>query len=1103
MAGKLTGDLRRVAGKLKVEFYRSTNPDLAHMTDQELREHWQTHGSKEGRLGQPDGHDFDPDFYLAYYPDLVPAGIVTAEDARHHWLRYGRAEERFASLDDWASNVGPEILIDVSTLDVDTILSQNKSISAKMSDVCDLCVGEVTKPLKLFEDPKRTAQLYIDIGRQLLGKREGLLARNAFEAALLFETSPAALAGVGQSWLVEPERAHRRKALGYFEAAAEMDRGSAKDPVDYVVAEHLDVDSPQVVDGIITCYLDIEQPRSALALIRKRMAAAPSATWLYYSADRVAKAYYNQLDATLKVQAALGERDEMIELADTYADEVYRSYFDFLTTFETPGDAWNQHGPTQKVLIIGDFSVPQCERYRVNQKVEQLNSQGIAVTVQDWNDLNDDLRAVSFHDTVIFYRVPAAPLVLKAMAISNAAGNKTFYEIDDLLFEKVYPPPIESYGGNVPPSFYHNLTTGMALMQAAAKRCPFAIASTAPLAALLAEHVTTKKCLVHRNGLDSLSQFDVADKSQKEHVDIIYASGTLAHNEDFFEQAYGPLKDILRKHRHVRLVIAGYLELSNDFVREFGDQLIRLPFVANVQAYWQYLKSADINLAVLNDDLINGAKSELKWVEAACFKIPSILSLTENYDDVIADGEDAYLVSTPDEWGDVLEALVTNPELRSTIGTAAHDRIVKDYSVSALGKKLVADMNSVAPRPDGPSKKKIALVNVFFPPQSIGGATRVLSDNFDEIQEKYGDDFELVVFTSDTHCTDPHLLHTYHYKGVKVYRSTIDYRENMDWEASDDEMYRLFAEFLRVEKPDLVHFHAVQRLTASIVHATKDAQIPYIVTAHDAWWISDFQFLTDKFGTVYPMGHPDPYAPRTLRDSVTLTESLDRLTYLRSLLDGAAQVLTVSESFAEIYKANGFPQIQVNKNGVSSNVDWAPKDTSDHERVICGHVGNAARHKGFHLLRDAVLEAQPEHLEFLVVDYAMTPGSTRHVKWGSVPVTFIAPVPQTEIASLYQQIDVLFAPSLWPESFGLVTREAAASKCWVVASDRGAMGEDVEDGVTGFRVSPELGAMVEVIEKIDSEPMKYKGLSPTASPRLSDDQATELVEIWDQSITNS
>jgi glycosyltransferase involved in cell wall biosynthesis len=49
---------------------------------------------------------------------------------------------------------------------------------------------------------------------------------------------------------------------------------------------------------------------------------------------------------------------------------------------------------------------------------------------------------------------------------------------------------------------------------------------------------------------------------------------------------------------------------------------------------------------------------------------------------------------------------------------------------------------------------------------------------------------------------------------------------------------------------------------------------------------------------------------------------------------------------------------------------------------------------------------------------------------------------------------VLIAPSIWPESFGLVTREALAAGLWVIASQAGALAEPIEHDVNGFVVKP-------------------------------------------------
>jgi glycosyltransferase involved in cell wall biosynthesis len=97
---------------------------------------------------------------------------------------------------------------------------------------------------------------------------------------------------------------------------------------------------------------------------------------------------------------------------------------------------------------------------------------------------------------------------------------------------------------------------------------------------------------------------------------------------------------------------------------------------------------------------------------------------------------------------------------------------------------------------------------------------------------------------------------------------------------------------------------------------------------------------------------------------------------------------------------------------------------------------------------------------------------------------------------LYRQIDVLWAPSIWPESYGLVTREAAACGCWVVASAMGGIGEDVIEDRTGHVIAPTIENIIEVLTKIASEPTRYKALPETSSIRSVYEQVKELVEIY-------
>ncbi|ANP75033.1 glycosyl transferase family 1 [Vibrio crassostreae 9CS106] len=1076
--------------ELDLDFYRSANPDLREFSDSQLYDHWHHYGRNEGRLANACGvseetnldFELDPSFYISYYPDLQVANITTIEQAKLHWVKYGKEEGRYRTAKEWMKENNHHQFSDPSTYNYNFILEANKNLNVTSRDLLELSIGKLSKVIRLYANDKENSNFYRDFGincynhfKSTNDQQNLESALTAWRTSLYFEKTSEVIELIGNTYL---DRGDYRTAQKVYESALEITQ---------TFNIHL-------IQNLLTCYEKLAKVRRSVKLLADLQVRFPEVSYINELLDQtVEKLYFNFL-GDIQVLAVLDNKSQMVQRVKEFSALAYSAFHTSFTRQEPDSVELKPNLNRNKILIVGDYHVQQCIRYRIDQKVEQLESQGKTVTTLDWMVLEENQNLLAMHDVVIFYRVPAVPHVLKAMAQINANGKASFYEIDDLLFEESYPASLDSYGGGVGLNTYIELRKSMASFNAAASFCRFGISSTKLLCTKLAELVKSKQCLLHRNGLDQLNSFRTLDKSHKDTVDIFYGSGTLAHNTDFIEQALPALESVLTKYLHARLIIAGHLQLPVDFVRKFKEQIQQIPTVKNVKAYWSFLERADINLAVLNDDEINGCKSELKWFEAACFGIPSVVSTTSNYRDVVRHGEDGFVVANFQDWVGALEVLIEDITVRKAIADSALNRVKTEYSVEALGQNLVTELDKLIQ--PAKTKKKIALVNVFFPPQAIGGATRVVSDNFDVLQEKYGDNFELVVFTSDERCTKPYQVTTYQHQGVTVYRSTILYRENMDWHPKDDDMYNLFQQFLEVEQPDLVHFHCVQRMTASIVEATRDMDVPYVVTAHDAWWISDHQFLVDNYGKVYPDGHPDIYEPRSLPNNVNLGESIERIMYFQELLLGADRLLTVSESFAEIYRINGFPQTLVNKNGISSTVHWQPKQTMHKDKVVCAHIGSMATHKGYFLLKEVIEELQPKNIEMLIVDHSKPEGYETIEYWGGVPVTFIGRVSQTGITELYQRMDVLFAPSLWPESFGLVTREAAASGCWVVASALGGMGEDVLEGQTGLRVIPNFQSLTKAVEQIDGNVKKYKGPIEKFDIRIVDKQVEDLLEIY-------
>ena len=88
---------------------------------------------------------------------------------------------------------------------------------------------------------------------------------------------------------------------------------------------------------------------------------------------------------------------------------------------------------------------------------------------------------------------------------------------------------------------------------------------------------------------------------------------------------------------------------------------------------------------------------------------------------------------------------------------------------------------------------------------------------------------------------------------------------------------------------------------------------------------------------------------------------------------------------------------------------------------IC-HIGGMSLHKGYQLFRQAVHSMEPGlKLEFTVIDHRLASQKDEYSSiWNGYRVQFIAPIAMEKMNEFYASQDVLVAPSIWPESFGLV-----------------------------------------------------------------------------------
>ncbi|WP_082523845.1 glycosyltransferase [Methylobacterium sp. Leaf399] len=774
--------------------------------------------------------------------------------------------------------------------------------------------------------------------------------------------------------------------------------------------------------------------------------------------------------------------------------------------------------PKGHIVLVANRDLPQCDHYRVVQKCAQLAAGGWEVELFAQDQVHRCRPSLDRAAAVVFYRVPALPGTVHAILYARALGVPTIYDIDDLIFEpSVYPDPFESFEGQISHHDYVSLQYGVPLFRYALQMCDAGIASTPALAEAMRPHLRTGVCHVLRNGLDRRNA-PFLDKSwvpyAEDALTIFYGTGTKAHNRDFTELAAPGLLKALATHPRVRLVIAGYLHLDARFA-PFANRVRQLGFSSDVAAYWQVLSGADINLAVLAQTPMADAKSEIKWLEAAMCGVPSIVSGTRTYKELLVDGETAVFADTAAEWSRTLERLIKDVALRREIGRRARAKAASEYgldqAVAVLSEALPAPSSrkrpadGLLPRPETPPppyrrvpgrKPRILLVNVYFPPQLVGGATRVARNNLDHFLDHAGDRFDFAVAATDTGADPVYGTRIDNYRGVPIYRIAAPRAMHMDWRPLNPEMRAPFDRLLDDFEPDLVHLHCIQQLTGTIVEAVRARAIPYVITLHDAWWISDFQFLVDDDGQVH--APTSDHLTSAMDPAHGPFASLARRRALAGLLDDARSLLAVSDSFADIYRAAGHPRTAVLANGVPS-MTRLPRVAGPKGTVRLGHIGGRSTHKGATLIEVVLRAGAFANLHLTIVDHARPTGDVRSEIWGQTPVRIIGQIPQDRVPETYANLDVLLAPSIWPESFGLVTREARAAGLWVVASDRGGIGTGIREGVDGFRI--DVGhpdALRDVLARIDADPDRF-GRSPPpleVPERTAADQGDDLLALY-------
>ncbi|HHT7642658.1 TPA: rhamnan synthesis F family protein [Streptococcus suis] len=324
------------------------------------------------------------------------------------------------------------------------------------------------------------------------------------------------------------------------------------------------------------------------------------------------------------------------------------------------------------ILIIDGVEniIPQCTRYRVLNKAEQLRELGYTVRVI--NNSLVQLQDAQFASHIIIYRSPFNDMLKEICRAAHIKNRPVYFDIDDLVFDTKFTDELEFTQG-LSKREKKGYDTSVLAYKKMLSLCDYAITSTSKLKDELEQY--KNKVILNRNVMSKElveRSLQVKKNSNDNKVKIGYFSGSITHNENFdlISQA---LLNLLQKYPQVELHIVGYLDIPKPF-QKFKKQIVSHEYVD-----WRKLpiliSQVDINLAPLVTTTFNEAKSEIKWIEAAAVKVVTVASNLGAFEEMIQDGVTGVLADD-NEWESKLERLILEQDLREQIAENAFEFVM-------------------------------------------------------------------------------------------------------------------------------------------------------------------------------------------------------------------------------------------------------------------------------------------------------------------------------------------------------------------------------------------------------------------------------------------
>lgn len=382
---------------------------------------------------------------------------------------------------------------------------------------------------------------------------------------------------------------------------------------------------------------------------------------------------------------------------------------------------------------------------------------------------------------------------------------------------------------------------------------------------------------------------------------------------------------------------------------------------------------------------------------------------------------------------------------------------------------------------------RILHVSMGLPPFRTGGLNRYCADLM-ATQKEQGEDVELL-YPGEFILSNKTMIRKTQHEQFELFRIVNPLPLALTNGIAEPKRYmrpcktpEVYVDFLKKNKPDVIHVHTFQGIHKEFFKAAHDLKIRMVFTTHDYYPFCSNCTLLQKNGKLCSGAEGEKCARCNLgrglspvKEVVMQSRLYERMKYsclvkkIRSKQvkaeNTAIDELENSNRIGYVHNAKDYEQLKefylqilgymdcihcnsqvamdiytqyVTKQkceivGITHAGITCTKHKQDEKKLRIGYVGGLKQSKGLYLLLEAIAQLEADgkvqyELWLFGADYAKYAAQNRHIHNGGIYTK------ETE-EKVWDSFDVLVVPSQWYETYGFVVVEALAHGVNVICSD--------------------------------------------------------------------